>query len=60
MPFFGAAMLVAAVALVVLFRSRPDGRENSLVSGAIISALFPTVVLGMIAFGVALMIAGIG
>lgn len=60
MSLFGAALFVVAVVLVFVFRSKPDGEENRLVSGAIISAVFPTVLLGMIAFGLSLMIMELG
>lgn len=56
MTYLGVGLLVCALALLFVFRATPSGEPHRLVSGPVISALFPTLVLGLITFSVAILI----
>ncbi len=56
MTLLGLGMLLAALALVVVFRADQEGKSHPAVSGAPVSAVFPTLVLGLIAFGIAMVL----
>lgn len=56
MTLLGAGLLTAALALVFIFRAKPDGTSRRVVSGPLVSSLFPTLILGLIAFGAAIIL----
>lgn len=55
MTLLGAGMLLAAFALLVFFRADKAGKSHPAVSSPLISAVFPTLVLGLITFGIAVL-----
>jgi hypothetical protein len=59
MVYLGIGMLLAALALLATFRPDAEGTSHPVVTGPTISALYPTVVLGLITFGVAILLSRI-
>lgn len=55
MTYLGVGMLLAALVLLFVFRAN-KGQSHPAVSGALISAVFPTLVLALIAFGTAILL----
>jgi hypothetical protein len=60
MIYFGAGLLAFSLALTLVFRAKQGGVEHPLVAGSVVSAVFPTLLLGCIAFGIAVIISGFG
>ena len=56
MTIVGTGLLVAAFALLVIFRPGPTGEPHARIQGVVISALFPTLILGCITFGIAILL----
>lgn len=56
MTTIGVGLHVAALVLLFIFRAKGDGTSHPVVSGPVVSALFPTLVLGLFAFGAAVLI----
>jgi len=52
----GVGLLLAALALLSIFRARRDGTSHPAVSSPVVSAVFPTLILGLMAFGAAVLI----
>lgn len=59
MTLLGVGLLVAALALLFVFRAKSNGVSHPAVSSPIVSAVFPTLILALIAFGAALLISRI-
>lgn len=56
MVFLGIGMLLAALAMVVIFRPGKDGTSHPIVASPLGLALFPPLLLGLIAFGAAILL----
>lgn len=56
MTTLGVGLLLAALALLFTFRAKKDGTSHPAVSNPVVSAVFPTLILGLIAFGAAVLI----
>lgn len=53
MTYLCIGMLLAALALLAVFRADREGNSHPAVSGALVSAVFPSLVLALITFGIA-------
>lgn len=56
MVYLGIGMLVAALAMLAFFRPDAEGTSHPVVTGPAISALYPTLLLALIAFGIAILV----
>ena len=56
MTIVGTGLLVTALALLAIFRPGSTGEPHPRVQGVVISALFPTLILGCITFGIAILL----
>lgn len=56
MTLLGVGLLAAALALIFVFRAKSDGASHPAVSSALVSAVFPTLVLALITFGAAILL----
>lgn len=59
MTLLGVGLLVGALVLLFVFRAKADGASHPAVSTPLVSAIFPTLILGLIAFGTAVLISRI-
>jgi hypothetical protein len=56
MTYLGVGLLLAALALLALFRADREGNSHSAISSPLVSALFPSLVLALITFGTAVLL----
>lgn len=56
MTLLGVCLLIAALALIFIFRAKADGTSHPVVSTPLVSSLFPTLILGLITFGIAILL----
>jgi hypothetical protein len=58
MSYIGVGLLLAAFALLAFFRADREGNSHPAVSSALVSAIFPSLVLALITFGTAVLLSG--